>query len=152
MNRKNIFELLKKKWNTIEELRRIYSLLNTKCIQVSNTKDESVFEFVNNYCFYDWKNRNSYLNAQDMAIDLKINIDKIPSNLSKKSIITHLEFASNIIMLCDNKLFEEENDFKYYPEYRILDENLSMTLEYLNYQLAELRDEEKVIIVKREKT
>ncbi len=150
MSRKNIFELLKKKWNTIEELRRIYTLLNTKCIQVSSTKDESVFEFVNNYCFYDWKNRNSYLNAQDMAVDLKINIDKIPSNLSKKSIVTHLEFASNIIMLCDNQLFEDENDFKYYPEYRILDENLNRTLDYLHYQLAELKDEEKVIIIKKE--
>ena len=151
MSRKNIFEITKEKWNIIEELKRIYTLLNSKCIQVSDDKDESVFEFVDNYCFYDWKNRTSYLNSQDMATDLKINLNKIPKKLSKKAIIVHLEFASNIIMLCDNKLLDEENDFKYYPEYRILDENLTMTLEHLNYHLAELKDDEKIIVIKNEK-
>lgn len=149
MSRKNIFDIIKNKWNTIEELKRIYVLLDTKCIQVSSSKDESVFEFVDNYCFYDWKNRKSYLGTRDMANDLGIDINKIPSHLSKKSILTYLEFASNIIMLCDNKIFDEKYDYKYYPEYRVLQENLDIILEHLNYCLTEIEEEEKIVIIEK---
>lgn len=34
MSRKNIFEILENKWNIIDEVKRIFTLLNTDCINV----------------------------------------------------------------------------------------------------------------------
>ncbi len=50
----------------------------------------------------------SYLNIEDMAKALNIEIyySNIPSNLSTTMILNYLEFASNIVMLCDIKMFE----------------------------------------------
>ncbi len=34
MARKNIFEILENKWNIIDEVKRIFTLLNTDCISI----------------------------------------------------------------------------------------------------------------------
>lgn len=53
MVRKNIFEILENKWNIIDEIKRIYNLLNTNCINVRYSGKKTVIEFINDYCFYD---------------------------------------------------------------------------------------------------
>ena len=55
MTRKNIFEILENKWNIIDEIKRIYKLLNTYCINVRYSGNKTVIEFIDDYCFYDWK-------------------------------------------------------------------------------------------------
>lgn len=75
MTRKNIFEILENKWNIIDEIKRIYKLLNTECINVRYSGNKTVIEFIDDYCFYDWKNRHCYLNISDMADDLDIELD-----------------------------------------------------------------------------
>lgn len=51
MSRKNIFEILEDKWNINVEIKRIYKLLNNKCIKESTYIDKSVLDFVDEYCF-----------------------------------------------------------------------------------------------------
>lgn len=47
---------------------------------------------------------------------IKLDEDKISSNLERIEILKYLEFARNLIMLCDTKLFidnEKDSDDKY---------------------------------------
>ena len=53
MVRKNIFEILEHKWHIIYEIKRIYTLLNTDCINVRYSGNKTVIEFIDDYCFYD---------------------------------------------------------------------------------------------------
>lgn len=158
MTRKNIFEILKDKWNIIDEVKRIFTLLNTDCINVHYSGNKTIIEFVNEYCFYDWKNRYSYLNIEDMAKDLNIKLDEdeISSNLESIEILKYLEFARNLIMLCDSKLFidNEKDDrdrykYTYYQEYTVLKENINIVLEHLNFSTKLLKKEEKIILIEK---
>ena len=72
-------------------------------------------------------------------LDIKLNEDKIPSNLEIIEILKYLEFARNLIMLCDTKLFidnEKDSDDKYkytyYQEYTILKENIFNCCKFCN--------------------
>lgn len=158
MVRKNIFEILENKWNIIDEIKRIYNLVNTDCINVRYSGNKTVIEFIDGYCFYDWKNRHSYLNISDMAGDLDIELDEddIPENLEIIDILKYLEFARNLIMLCDTKLFidnekDDSNKYKYtyYQEYTVLKENINIVLEHLNFSTKLLKKEEKMILIEK---
>lgn len=158
MARKNIFEILENKWNIIDEVKRIFTLLNTDCISIKFSRDKTIIEFVDDYCFYDWKNRYSYLDIEDMAkdLDIKLDEDKIPSNLEIIEILKYLEFARNLIMLCDTKLFidnekDSDNKYKYtyYQEYTILKENINIVLEHLNFSTKLLKKEERIILIEK---
>lgn len=158
MSRKNIFEILENKWNIIDEVKRIFTLLNTDCISVRYSGDKTIIEFVDYYCFYDWKNRYSYLDIEDMArdLDIKLDKDKIPSNLESIEILKYLEFARNLIMLCDTKLFfDNEKDsgdkykYTYYQEYTVLKENINIVLEHLNFSTKLLKKEERIILIEK---
>lgn len=83
MVRKNIFEILENKWDIIDEIKRIYYLLNYNSVR-SSVNYISPIEFADIYCFSEWKNRYSYLNIEDMADDLDIELDEdnIPDNLT----------------------------------------------------------------------
>lgn len=158
MARKTIFEILKNKWNIIDEVKRIFTLLNTDCISVRFSGDKTIIEFVDDYCFYDWKNRYSYLDIEDMAkdLDIKLDEDNIPNNLESLEILKYLEFARNLIMLCDTKLFvnneKDSNDnykYTYYQEYTVLKENINIVLEHLNFTTKLLKKEEKMLLVEK---
>lgn len=151
MVRKNIFEILENKWDSVAEIERIYKLLNRKSITNPFGKDMSPIDVVNQYCFHNWNNRHSYLNIEDMAraLNIKIEYYNIPNTLSTTMILNYLEFASNIVMLCDTKIFEENAKFDYYTDYRILDENIENALEHLNFCKYEINNEEKIILIEK---
>jgi len=158
MARKNIFEILETKWNIIDEVKRIFNLLNSDCISVHYSGNKTIIEFVDDYCFFEWKNRYSYLNIEDMAEDLDIELDedRISSNLTSIEILKYLEFARNLIMLCDVKLFidNEKDDrdkykYTYYQEYTVLKENINIVLEHLNFSTKLLKKEERIILIEK---
>lgn len=66
------------------------------------------------------------------ALNIEMYYDSIPSSLSTTMILNYLEFATNIVMLCDITIFEEGSKFNYYKDYRILDENIDIALEHLS--------------------
>lgn len=151
MVRKNIFEVLETKWDTVTEIKRIYKLLVKKSINNPYNRDMSPIDVVNQYCFHNWSNRHTYLNIEDMAKALSIEIyyDSIPSSLSTTMILNYLEFATNIVMLCDIKIFEEGSKFNYYKDYRIIDENIDIALEHLNFCKQALNNEERIILIEK---
>lgn len=150
MVRKNIFEILENKWDIIDEIKRIYYLLNYNSVR-SSVNYISPIEFVDIYCFSEWKNRYSYLNIEDMADDLDIELDEdnIPDNLTTVEILKYLEFAINIIMLCDSKILQENSQYGYNNKYWILDENIDIALEHLNFCKQELNNEERIILIEK---
>lgn len=150
MVRKNIFEILENKWDSVAEIKRIYYLLNNNCLRI-NYKYLSPIEFVNSYCFFEWKNRHSYLNIEDMADDLDIELDEgdIPDDLTTIEILKYLEFATNIIMLCDNKILQDDSKYGYTDKYCVLDENINIVLEHLNFSSKTLEKKEMILLTEK---
>lgn len=95
MVRKNIFEILENKWDSVAEIKRIYKLLVKKSISNPYNRDLTPIDVVNQYCFHNWNNRHTYLNIEDMAKALNIEMyyDSIPSGLLITMILNYLELV-----------------------------------------------------------
>ncbi len=96
------------------EIRRIYNLLDCKCIRDSIILITPI-EFADTYCFLEWKNRHSYLNIEDMADDLDIELDEgMKSNI--KSLNSKLDddigfMLNNIYIRHNNKSGKSKKDY-----------------------------------------
>lgn len=70
--------------------------------------------------------------------------------------IGKIDMARDLIMLCDTKLFidnEKDSDDKYkytcYQEYTVLKENINIVLEHLNFSTKLLKKEERIILIEK---
>ena len=150
MARKNIFEILKQKYDTWDEINKILSLFFSKLFhyqgfnQSRNYTAEEVFDIE---LLPDWKQRGSYLSCQEIRKTLEI-----PSYFSYEpsmgDIINVLEYIENIVYLLVKKL----DIFHYYKynvsdKFTILVENMRILQEHLNYEYKIFAKEEMVILV-----
>ncbi|MDD3730683.1 MAG: hypothetical protein PHI20_06575 [Endomicrobiaceae bacterium] len=154
MTRKNIFEKLADKINLKNEVDRIYDLLEKKLsIQEKSSwgmEKRTVIEIVNKYTFSTWKQRRRCLNIHDMMQELDIyRIDYDDSPDFEKN-IAYIEFALNMIFLCD-KAINDHYCLESYESYNMLRDNIDSVLDHLNMERRIYKDEEKVIIVEKNK-
>lgn len=152
MLRRNIFELLKEKYNVPNEMNKIVKLFNSKLFcryQMLCGYDytpEEVFEIE---FFENWKQRYTYLNCLEIK-----NIIGIPESFTFytpiKDVLNTLEYYKNISYL----LVEKLNIFNHYgynvvvsDDFNILSENIQILLNHLNYKDKIFEYEEKVILI-----
>lgn len=79
-------------------------------------------------------------------LDIELDEDNIPDDLTTIEILKYLEFAINIIMLCDSKILQDDSKYGYNNKYWILDENINIVLEHLNFCKREINNEEKILL------
>lgn len=153
MPRKNIFELLREKYDIDEEMKKISSLFFKKLFIFSNplnfqqtalTIEELVEKqsyLLSPSVFVHWKQRGSCLTCEEMR--KKLGVPDITS-LDKK-IIT-LEYYLNLIRLIQRKIgFGRE--FQYDGKFPMLFQNINILLDHLHYEEHYFEDEEKVILI-----
>lgn len=148
MTRKNIFEILNKNVDIQHEIKKISKLLETNTIIKDKYQDITVLQTVNMYSFIGWKQRNRYINSEEMMSKLDIR-DIYFKSISLNEAIIYLEFAINMIHLCGKAINEKK--VSYYADYEMLYENIVSLVEHLNMEIKIFEKEEKVIIVEKNK-
>lgn len=154
MTRKNIFEHLADKFNLINEVKRIYSILEKTIItkieyDFMYYKGKTVLNIVDMYTFANWSNRQRCLNTEDMMQELEIYDIVNHNNLNFNTAITYIEFALNMIFLCDKA--KTNQNLKYSPEYYMLTDNIISILNNLNMEFRYFEKDEKIIVVEKSK-
>ena len=151
MTRKNIFEILSKKYNIKEEIDKIIWLFKLKNITFTNPlnfmKQEnlSIEEVVNKFLFVNWKQRNGCLNCEE--IKDKLGFVKLTYKSLEERIIL-LEYISNLIYLIQIKINPQNNiNFQFGIEYKLLCQNIDLLLEHINYEKCIFPRKEKIILV-----
>lgn len=150
MTRKNIFEILNEKYDINREMVKISSLFEKIQIQTTNpmtfqSGSHSIEQICDIYCFPRWKQRGSYLNCQEMRIDLTLANEK---ELSESEIIKTLEYYVNILVLIEDRChFHNNINFSCPPLFWMMQDNIDILLEHLNYKKEIFCEEEKVILV-----
>lgn len=150
MTRKNIFEILKSKYEIPIEMSKISMLFydikivarNPLNFNVNEYSIEQLFEI---FCFTNWKQRGSYLSCDEMkkALDFPKGIVT-----KEQDIIKILEYYINILVMLNSKLNLTQNiNFGCPATYKLLNDNIEILLEHLNYEKIIFNEEEKVILV-----
>lgn len=146
MTRKSIFEILEEQYDTEKEFGIIRTLFFEPTLAYGPYFGEkqhlTIEEAVDNNLFFAWKQRYSCLNTNDFKQKLKLNfISK--GKLNNK--ILCLEYICNMLELTNKKLP--------YPTYYkikecvLLEKNIELFLEHINYEKLIIEKEEKVILV-----
>lgn len=152
MVRKNIFEILEEKYNIQEEFNTILMLFNTPNIVFYEKYNESslipVEEAIVRSYFYFWKQRCGCISLADMRE--KLEIDKRDYS-NKNDMIICLEYFCNIVHLANTKLYHDNfligNSYQKTQQFVILEENIELLLEHINYEKVVFNELEKVILV-----
>ncbi len=150
MTRKNIFEILKSKYEIPIEMSKISMLFydikivarNPLNFNVNECSIEQLFEI---FCFTNWKQRGSYLSCDEMkkALDFPKGIVT-----KEQDIIKILEYYINLLVMLNSKLNLTQNiNFGCPATYKLLNDNIEILLEHLNYEKIIFNEEEKVILV-----
>ena len=150
MTRKNIFELLKGKYNISKEVNKIVKLYNSEllyCIRGFATGNYTPEEIFEQGLLKNWKQRGSYISCKEIKEALEIP-KFFTFETPIETILNTLEYYENISYLLIKKL-KIFDDYGYVvsDNFKILLENMQMLLGHLNYEHKIFEDEEKVILV-----
>lgn len=155
MVRKNIFDLLKDRYNTNNEFRKITELFNSKLVQqeISSfarryTNYYTLEEMVEDV-FFDWKGRGSCISCQNMREELEINKIIDDTKRTIDDIIIALEYYKNIFILFINRVAPKLDHYaySYLNSFHMLNPNMDKLLDYLNYEQHVFEKEEMVILI-----
>lgn len=158
MTRKNIFEILEEQYDINLELYRISQLFSSFLINYKfvigfrEVKNENyTIEDLVSKIFYDWKSRGSCISCCDMREHL--NIYEIERKKIKDfdEILLCLEYYINIQNLFLNKVIPDlSNEYRIDSGFQLLQENINILLDHINYKKVIFEKEEKVTLVPKD--
>lgn len=148
MTRKNIFELLKEKYNIEYEMNKITTLFYSQIFQhvdsyTYNQTRCTIENIVDSRLLFTWKQRNSCLSCNEIKIKLDFKLDY--STLD--NIILILEYYENLIYLVDRHINLNKVNYQIFQEYIMLKENIVNLLDHINYEICIIEKDEKILIV-----
>lgn len=151
MVRKNIFEILDDMYDIKIEINKIDFLFKEALLIVQNQlnfqqQKGNVEAVIEDKLFFVWKQRGSCLNCEEMRRKLGINITKYGLD----DIIIRLEYYLNIINLANTKL--RYPNFQKTQQFIILEDNIKILLDHLNYECLNIPEEEKILLVPKNAT
>lgn len=151
MAHKDIFEILEEKYDIQAEFSVVMELFCSPCIvayrQLGQGQLVPLEQAIDNSCFYSWKQRHGCINLADMKKKLGFEYRK---SSNKDDLILCLEYFCNIINLANTKLyynsFQIMGGHQKTSQFIILEENIDLLLNHLNYEKRIFAKEEKVIL------
>lgn len=146
MKRKNIFEILADKFDIKVEINKIDTLFSNALLYVTNgmtfqQQQGNIEAVVGELLFYNWKQRGTCLTCQEMRSKLGIDAEKYDTN----NILIRLEYYLNIINLANTKLTFP--NFQKSQQFFMLEENIKILLDHLNYECLIIKKEDKVLLI-----
>jgi len=148
MSRNTIFDILESKMDINYEISRIEGLCQEDAIEEGYVT-YTLEDFIDQYCLADWKNRNRCVSCEEMRKHLKISKFYISNQLRDNQILIYLEYLSNLIQLCNNKIKYNRN-YDVTQSYIYLQNNLMEVIHNLNYETMVFDEEEKVLLVEKD--
>lgn len=149
MARKNIFELLDSRWNIKGELARLNRLFDEEVAISEGPVNYTLKDFVDEYCFEDWKNRGRYIDVDDYLETLDFEALCKRSANDIESFLTVIEIMYNFFYMAYEKRTTDDG-WEYYTGFFTLQNNMNMCLEHYNYAAFYFEDKEQVIISEKD--
>ena len=149
--RKSIFDIVKENIDMESEVDRIVTMAEDEEVISDGLKNYTLFDFVDKYCFKEWKHRGHFLDVEDYIETLDIEQIKESAKHSTDELLTLIELVYNFWQLAEWKLVlaqdGKQNSFtgwccNYYHLKDVMDE----ILDQFNY-VAYINDEEENVLV-----
>jgi hypothetical protein len=149
MARKNIFEILESKWNLYEELSRLRKLFeDIEMITIYGISQSTIRDFVDEYCFYSWKNRNQYIDVADYldALEYSKLIELVEEDTDLAIML--VEIMYNFYYMAKSKMTNE--NYRFSSDFQLFKSNMDRFLDNCNHMAYIIEDKEQVIVIEKD--
>ena len=146
--RKTIFEIVKENETLEKDINRIIRLISKEEIICEDDiifGDYTLFNFVSQYCFNDWKNRGHCIDLQDFLTSINYKEIENMAPYNERNMLLFVELVCNFWKLANKKI--DNNKVKPYQNFILLREILNDVLEKVNYKAYYNKEQEQVIVV-----
>lgn len=148
MPRKNIFEILAENENIATDAVRIDRLFNREEVLIAGSIDYKMRNFIDYYCFDDWKNKGHCIDLEDFL--KTVEYDKVLYGAKAGDVncfFTLIEIVFNFWEMVNKKVEEKYDSLKYYTYFPHLYDIMTECLSKLNHKAVYIAEEEKVLVV-----
>lgn len=162
--RKNIFELMKEKYNLANEVAKIEDLLDEDIITLNQIDKEygtcyeigrfTLEEYASEFFLHKWKHCGSFIDCDEIRKSLNISsfLSTCKSGfgvLKETDIINYIEYILNISNLYNIFNVEDDKVIYFDKNYEILIRNINILLDHINYESKKFESEDKVLVVEK---
>lgn len=147
--RKSIFEIAKENENLERDVKRIVRLLKDEKIIFDGSSmvddDYTLFEFVDNFCFLDWKNRGHCIDLQDFLMGIGYREIEDMAPYHETYMLLFIEIVYNFWELARKKI--NKSTFKYFSNFMLLINITNDILGTLNYKAFYNKAQEQILVI-----
>lgn len=148
MARKNLFEKLASTFNIAQEATRLNDIIKNRYFFVHNyTQKYTLEQYVDIYCFSDWKNRHHFLDLDDF---LKASSFGKTLSLAKKdpeAFLDFIEIGYNLYCMANKVFLQSDDSWKYYDAYTLFPKIADDCLAHFNHKIFYNEDLEQAIVI-----
>lgn len=144
--RKSIFDIASASINISNEVDRIVSMSIKEKSTYSSPYDRTLFEFVDERCFRDWRYRGHFVNINDFLEAVNYNeIIKAAKNGDTEAFMTLIELTYNLWNLAYHDIFDEKSTSRWNNNFFHLRDVMLDNLEKYNHKAY--IDDERILII-----
>ena len=148
--RKSIFDIVAENMDMESEANRLVTMSSEECVLVVNTyTDETLFNYIDAYCFKEWEHRGHFVDVDDFLEALRYDDLKEDATHNVDALLTLIELIYNFWELSRKQFHDTKKGYKlewcgnYYHLKDVIDDVLSQYnhVAYIN------EDQECVLII-----
>ena len=148
--RKSIFDIVAENMDMESEANRLVTMSSEECVLVVNTyTDETLFNYIDAYCFKEWEHRGHFVDVDDFLEALRYDDLKEDATHNVDALLTLIELIYNFWELYRKQFHDTKKGYKlewcgnYYHLKDVMDDVLSQYnhVAYIN------EDQECVLII-----
>ena len=148
--RKSIFDIVAENMDMESEANRLVTMSSEECVLVVNTyTDETLFNYIDAYCFKEWEHRGHFVDVDDFLEALRYDDLKEDATHNVDALLTLIELIYNFWELSRKQFHDTKKGYKlewcgnYYHLKDVMDDVLSQYnhVAYIN------EDQECVLII-----
>lgn len=151
--RKSIFEIASSNLNMENEAKRIIHMAKKEnLLCVDSIEYMTLFDYVDDYCYLDWKNRGHFINVNGFLDSINFKDIQIYAAYDSDSLLTLIELIYNFWYLSWQELQNEERGYKLQwcgNYYHLLDVMDDILCQYNH--IAHIDDEKSCVLVIEDK-
>lgn len=148
--RKSIFDIVSERVDIKSEVHRIIQIAkneNTLC--VNEVWHQTIFKFVNKYCFGEWTHRGHFINVNDFLYALDFERLTKQAETDPESLLTFIELVYNFWYLSRKKFDDKEKGYKlqWYGNFYHLQYIMNDILEQYNHTVFTNKENDCMLVV-----
>lgn len=145
--RNNIFDILNQNTNLYNDANRLVIMFESEELIYANYEEYNLIDFVNEYCFKEWKMRGHCIDVDDFLKTADFDFYSKDAKCNIESQFILIELIYNLWVLANNKLLKDKTKYQWFGNFYHLRDVMNDILEKNNHTIYFDKKNECLIVI-----